>query len=65
MTQERSEGYVILGPNGEVERVGPSPTAEEVAEANAALIRVAAALGRLMAQRDFKAARRERAKPEA
>lgn len=43
---------VRLGPDGEVEMIVP-PTAEEVVEAEAALLRVAGALGRLAAAREL------------
>jgi hypothetical protein len=48
---------VRLGPNGEVEVLAP-PTAEEIAEAEAGLLRVARALGALMAERDWADAQR-------
>jgi hypothetical protein len=45
-------GIVRLGPNGEAEVIN-SCTQEEVARADAAVIAVAEALGRLAAQRDY------------
>ena len=43
---------VRLGPGGEVEVIVP-PTAEEAAEAEAAVLRLAGLLGRLAAERDW------------
>ena len=46
-------GSVILHPDGSRTWVGPPPTEEEIAAGEAALMRVAEALGRLMARREL------------
>lgn len=46
-------GHVILHPDGSRTWVGPPPTEAEIAAAEAALMRVAEALGRLMARREL------------
>ncbi len=48
-------GIVRLGSNGEVEVIEPC-TEEEAARADAALIAIAEALGRLAAERDYRTA---------
>lgn len=50
-------GHIILHPDGGRTWVGEPPTAAEVAEAEAGLMRVAEALGRLMARRELEGRR--------